>query len=175
MKILVFADSHGYNDGMWQIIEQEQPEAVIHLGDYTSDAEETERRYRMLPIYKVRGNNDFDPAVPLRAVITPDNLPLYLTHGHKERVSMLSSGNLAACARQENCAFAFFGHTHRMMLETQQGVVVCNPGSISLPRGGVPSYARLTIENHQMRQIALCSEKGKLLRLKRYPVREGES
>ncbi len=33
-----------------------------------------------------------------------------------------------------------------MMAEREQGVFVCNPGSISLPRGGPASYARLDIE-----------------------------
>lgn len=168
MTILVFADSHGYNEGVYNAVDREHPDAVIHLGDFTSDADELEQQYGTLPVYRIRGNNDFDPEVPFRAVITPDNLPLYLTHGHKEHASLYSCGLVSECAREENCGFAFFGHTHRMMLEVVNGVTVCNPGSISLPRGGPPSYARLTIEAHQMRAIELLSEDGRLLRCKKY-------
>ena len=65
MKILVFADSHGRSAGMFYAIENEKPDAVIHLGDYTGDADELERAYRAIPVYRVRGNNDYDPDIPL--------------------------------------------------------------------------------------------------------------
>ena len=48
--------------------------------------------------------------------------------------------------------------------ERIDGVLVCNPGSISLPRGGPASYARLTIENAQLRAVTLLDEDGGLIR-----------
>lgn len=110
------------------------------------------------------GNNDFDPEVPLNAVVTPGGVRIYITHGHRERVGMLSSGIVSQRAYEEHCALAFFGHTHRMMLERENGVWVCNPGSISLPRGGPASYARLTIENGRATLLELVDEDGSLLR-----------
>ena len=60
---------------------------------------------------------------------------------------------------------ALFGHTHRMHAGARSdGVLVCNPGSISLPRGGPASYARLTIENAQLRAVTLLDEDGGLIR-----------
>ena len=50
------------------------------------------------------------------------------------------------------------------MLERENGLWVCNPGSISLPRGGPASYARLTIENGQAELLELVDEDGSLLR-----------
>ncbi|MFQ9125745.1 MAG: hypothetical protein ACLR4Z_01630 [Butyricicoccaceae bacterium] len=41
---------------------------------------------------------------------------------------------------------------------------VCNPGSISLPRGGPASYARLDIEGGMVRTLELVDEDGALLR-----------
>lgn len=76
----------------------------------------------------------------------------------------LSSGIVSQRAYEEHCALAFFGHTHRMMLERENGVWVCNPGSISLPRGGPASYARLTIENGRATLLELVDEDGSLLR-----------
>lgn len=164
MNILVFADSHGRNISMVAAIEREKPDAVIHLGDYAGDAKELERIFPALPIYSVRGNNDFDAEVPLNATITPGNLPIYITHGHRERVSMLSTGILSDRAKEEGCVLALFGHTHRMTLELENGVLICNPGSISLPRGGAASYARLTIENARLCAITLLDEDGEMLR-----------
>ena len=166
--MLVFSDSHGRLLGIYDAIEREKPDAVVHLGDYTDDAAELQRAYPLLPIYSVRGNNDFYTDAPLCAVILPDNVPLYLTHGHKERVSMLACGLVPRRAREEGCGFAFFGHTHRMMAERIDGVFVCNPGSISLPRGGPASYARLTIENHAVRALELVDTDGGLLSVERF-------
>ena len=102
--------------------------------------------------------------MPLNAVVTPGGVRIYITHGHRERVGMLSSGIVSQRAYEEHCALAFFGHTHRMMLERENGVWVCNPGSISLPRGGPASYARLTIENGRATLLELVDEDGSLLR-----------
>ena len=117
MKVLVFSDSHGYNMSMAYAIEREKPDAVLHLGDHTDDADDIRRAFPALTIYHVRGNNDFDMDVPLFAVVTVGGVRMYLTHGHRERVSMLHSGLVPARAREEGCSFAFFGHTHRMMAE----------------------------------------------------------
>ena len=140
---------------------------VIHLGDHAEDAREIERVFPAMPIYRVRGNNDFDPDVPLNAVVIPGGVRIYITHGHRERVGMLSSGIVSQRAYEEHCTLAFFGHTHRMMLERENGVWVCNPGSISLPRGGPASYARLTIENGRAALLELVDEDGSLLRKER--------
>ena len=71
MKVLIFADSHGYNMAMAFAVDREEPDAVIHLGDHAEDAREIERVFPAMPICRVRGNNDFDPEVPLNAVVTP--------------------------------------------------------------------------------------------------------
>lgn len=61
MKVLIFADSHGYNMAMAFAVDREEPDAVIHLGDHAEDAREIERVFPAMPICRVRGNNDFDP------------------------------------------------------------------------------------------------------------------
>ena len=43
VKVLVFSDSHGYNMAMAYAIEREKPDAVIHLGDHTDDADDIRR------------------------------------------------------------------------------------------------------------------------------------
>ena len=95
MKVLIFADSHGYNMAMAFAVDREEPDAVIHLGDHAEDAREIERVFPAMPIYRVRGNNDFDPDAPLFSVIAPAGVRMYLTHGHRERAAWLQSGNVS--------------------------------------------------------------------------------
>ena len=146
MKLLVFSDSHGRTVNLYSAIENEIPDGVIHLGDYTDDVQELRRDYPCLPIYAVRGNNDFDAEFPSFMVMTLGGVKTYLTHGHRERVYGMSAGQLPARAKENGCILAMFGHTHRLFLEQINGVMVFNPGSISLPRGGRKSYGRLFIE-----------------------------
>ncbi len=148
MKILVFSDSHGRTVDIYDAIEREKPDGVIHLGDYTEDVRELRRAYAYtsMPIYAVRGNNDFDRDFPMFIVMTLGGVEMYLTHGHRERVYGMSAGQLPYRAKENGCQLAMFGHTHRLFLEQIDGVMVFNPGSISLPRGGRKSYGRLFIE-----------------------------
>lgn len=138
---------------------------VLHLGDHTDDARELESVFPRLTVCSVRGNNDyFDREVPEHAVVTLDGVRIFLTHGHREQVYVREGKQVAQLAREEGCGLAFFGHTHRMYLERVNGVLVCNPGSISLPRGGPASYGRLTVENGQPKLLELVNEDGELLR-----------
>lgn len=147
MKILVFSDSHGRTLDMYGLIESEQPDAVIHLGDHYEDACDLRRSYPNLTVYAVRGNNDFDPDAPLFSVIAPAGVRMYLTHGHRERAAWLQSGNVAARAAEEGCTIALYGHTHLRYDRTEGGVRVMNPGSISLPRDGRASCLMLDVQN----------------------------
>lgn len=160
MKILVFSDSHGKTLGMYDALEREQPDAVIHLGDYAEDADLLRRSYPNLTVWGVRGNNDYGADAALSAVIAPEGVPLYLTHGHMERVTWTSVGVLPKRAREAGCAVALFGHTHRVHQEEAGGVLLLNPGSISLPRGGPPSYARLVFEKGRLEQVSMLEENG---------------
>ncbi len=146
MRILAFADSHGHVVDMYGLIEMEQPDAVIHLGDYYEDACDLRRSYPSMPVFAIRGNNDFDPTAPLFSVIAPEGVRIYLTHGHRERVLWSDCGQVGQRAAEERCALALYGHTHLRHDEMACGVRVMNPGSISLPRDGAPSCLRLTVQ-----------------------------
>ena len=51
-------------------------------------------------------------------------------------------------AEDRNIDIAMFGHTHRPILEQEDGVTVLNPGSISYPRqeGRAPSYIVMELD-----------------------------
>ncbi len=146
---------------MYGAIERELPDAVIHLGDCVEDARDLMRSYPELTIWHVRGNNDYEPDTPFSAVVAPGGVPMYLTHGHKERVSWSSLGVLPRRAREAGCRVALYGHTHRVLQEEADGVLVLNPGSISLPRGGPASYARLVVAEGRLFDVAMLDEEGR--------------
>ena len=142
-----------------------EADAILFLGDGADDVELLQLGDRSISVQAVRGNNDFfDRSVPEHAVVTADGVRIFLTHGHREQVYAREGKLVAQLAREEGCGLAFFGHTHRMYLERENGVLVCNPGSISLPRGGPASYGRLMVENKQPRLLELLEEDGGLLR-----------
>lgn len=153
MVLLVFADSHGRTLNMYSAIEALQPDAVIHLGDYFEDACDLRRSYPDFPVYAVRGNNDFEPDAPDFLVIAPEGVRIYLAHGHRERVRRLDTGRMAEYAENHGCQLALFGHTHLRLDEQQGSVRVFNPGSISLPRDGYPSFLKLTVQDGKLLEV----------------------
>lgn len=150
MRILVFADSHGRTVDMYGLIETVLPDAVIHLGDHYEDACDLRRSYPSMPVYAVRGNNDYEPDAPLFSVIAPAGVRMYLTHGHRERASWSQSGNIPARAAEEGCTVALYGHTHLRHDQVEGGVRVLNPGSISLPRDGEHSCLLLEVDEGKL-------------------------
>ncbi len=148
MKLLVFSDSHRANiTDMLALIDEEKPDAVAHLGDLVSDVEDIHFVYPELPVYNVRGNNDWgDDETPNSLVVPAEHVRLFLTHGHLYGVRR-DTKRLAEAARAENCQVALYGHTHRAEIHQEDGVLVANPGSISMPyTAQPPSYLRLTIQ-----------------------------
>lgn len=143
MKLLVVSDSHGYTAQIYKAIEREQPQAVLHLGDHYKDAAELRYAYPQLPVYAIRGNNDWQGDDT--ACICLAGVQIYMTHGHLERCHGSSVGKLPMIATEKNCKLALYGHTHRMQLQTVCGVTIVNPGSTSRPRGGCAGYAVITL------------------------------
>lgn len=106
MKVLIFADSHGYNMAMAFAVDREEPDVVIHLGDHAEDAREIERVFPAMPIYRVRGNNDFDPDVPLNAVVTRAACGF---------ISRTATVSVSACCRAALCRSGLTRSTARLL------------------------------------------------------------
>ena len=153
MKLLVVSDSHGRTAVLHEAIARELPQAVIHLGDHYKDACELRYAYPNIPIYAVRGNNDWDADAMDGVSIRLAGVSIYLTHGHLERCHGSSSGRVPYVAAEKNCTLALYGHTHRTTLQTVAGVTVVNPGSTFRPRGGPPGYAIVTLKDGQVDEV----------------------
>ncbi len=141
--IFVVSDTHKLNAGMETALWREQGnfDYVIHLGDIEGcEREIREMVSKVNPaagFITVRGNCDEDYSVP--AFRTPEyrGVKIFAAHGHRyyNKVPGGPFDALASAAAGEGCRIALFGHTHRPHFEKAwNGVILINPGSISLPR-----------------------------------------
>ena len=128
MKILVVSDSHHCLGYVYDAIEKEMPDAVLHLGDHRSDAEELSYAFGDLAFCALPGNCDYAPDAPPCITTEYDGVRIFLTHGHlfgvKHDLDVLYSKGKQAGAR-----IILFGHTHQQMLAERDGVWLMNPGS----------------------------------------------
>lgn len=146
-RVAVFSDTHGRLDRLPAAIgRMGTVDAFIHLGDYARDAE---RIARLLPVpyYAVSGNCDgfygSDPTFPRERIVTIERASLLCVHGD----AFPNPYSLSLKAEEAHCAAALCGHTHIPCLCASGAILIVNPGSLSLPRGGSSaSFAVLTID-----------------------------
>lgn len=147
MKILVISDTHR-NFGALKNAIDSVPDAdmLIHLGDGEYEFEDVRNLYPLMPMIYVGGNCDYGEHEQTH-IVTACGRKIFCTHGHLFRVRE-NRDLLAAAAVQNGCEVALYGHTHVKRIETQNGVLILNPGSVDCPRGGnKPSFAVLTISS----------------------------
>lgn len=145
MKICVFSDSHGVSDNMLHAVYVEEPDAVIFLGDGERDLKPIRRRYPNLPVYVVCGNCDVGFSLPDKLILTLEGVRIFAVHGHRHDVKYDQDLDyLLRSARHEQANVVLFGHTHVPYMETQEDILVLNPGACGFFQ---PSYARLFCAN----------------------------
>lgn len=147
IRLAVFSDTHGSLARLPAAMEQAgRVDGFLHLGDYASDAP---RIAELLPVpyAAVRGNCDYfyggPEPIPSKRIVTYENASLLMVHGD----AFYNTYELAELAEKHACAAALFGHTHVPLLTASGPLLIINPGSLSLPRGGSrSSFAVLTIQ-----------------------------
>ncbi|MBE7025287.1 MAG: metallophosphoesterase family protein [Ruminococcaceae bacterium] len=145
MRIAIFSDSHGRMHNCLRAMEEVGPiDHIIHLGDTARDAEDLGAVYSHIPITYVCGNNEFCAGMDTEKWIELGGLRLFICHGHSRSVK---TGLRELLHAAKGADLVLFGHTHEAFSEKVEGVAFFNPGSISLPASGKPSFGILTIEN----------------------------
>ena len=156
MKLMIISDIHGSYDDLkkvMRIYEEEKMEKLIILGDILyhgprnplPEGYQPQKVMKLLNQYKdriiaVRGNCDaeVDQMVlefPMRgdySELYVDGHCFFLTHGHlydETHLPMLQKGDVF-----------MYGHFHKPVLEEENGIVLFNPSSISLPKVGQKSF-----------------------------------
>ena len=98
-------------------------------------------------VIALRGNCDSEvdvsilpfPLAPDFIWIMTENLRIFATHGHAHHPRQLPP-------LREHDVF-LYGHTHEPVAEDSGEIALCNPGSLSLPKGGhPPTYGMFTRE-----------------------------
>lgn len=152
MKLIIASDIHG--SAYWcrkleQLMEQEQPDKLILLGDllYHGPRNDLPRDYapkEVIPILSryaqrilaVRGNCEAEvdqmvlpfPCMAQFSQLLIDGKTLYLTHGHHN-----SPDNLPPLPHG---SVFLSGHTHVKLDEIRGGIRCLNPGSVAIPKDG---------------------------------------
>ncbi len=145
MKILVVSDTHGNISSAIDIINNGKFDIIIHLGDHYHDAMRIESIVRH-KVIAVVGNCDFSYEEEDK-VLEVEGKRLFLTHGHRYKVKK-STKKLKKLIDENHYDMVMFGHSHRALIERYKGATIFNPGSISLPRDGAPSYGIIVIEKN---------------------------
>ena len=141
MKWMIAADIHGFTTylrALFEAFDREKADRIVLLGDLWGMGGETmERIYheRRDEITAVRGNCDpqaarvrFGFPMPEYTTFSAFGKLFMATHGHLYDESFLPDG-----PRPD---VLLLGHTHVPRCEEINGILCCNPGSVSLPRGG---------------------------------------
>ena len=147
MKVLIVSDTHRHNDNLMKVLELEKPiDTLIHLGDIEG-SEALIRSSAGCQCYMVAGNNDYFSSLNKDIKTRIGKYWVLMTHGHNYYVS-LGYERLALEAISQGVNIAMFGHTHRPVVETMNGVIMVNPGSLSYPRqaNGKPSYIVMDVD-----------------------------
>lgn len=148
MKILIVSDTHKKNNIYLRLVEKLSPlDMVIHCGDLEG-AEYLVDSSVDCEVHMVAGNNDFFSSAPLEDEFYIGNHRVLLSHGHHYYISM---GNelIKDEARSRGADIVIYGHTHRPVVEWDEGILAINPGSLTYPRqeGHSPSYCLMEIDD----------------------------
>ena len=168
MKAVIVSDIHGsyyYAQRLKEIVEKENPDKVILLGDlyYHGPRNDLSQEYNPMEVSKilnamkdkllvVKGNCDAEVDEMISEFKFEDHLNLelngkkiYFTHGHKYNIENIP---------YEDFEILIYGHIHIGCIEEKEGYLFANPGSISLPKGGSRhSYLILAEEGLALKDI----------------------
>lgn len=173
MKVLVVSDIHGssyYAEKIKEIVERENPEQIILLGDlyYHGPRNDLTQEYAPMKVAEVlnslkdkllvvKGNCDAEVDEMISDFKFEDHLLLdingkkiYFTHGHKYNIEKIP---------YEDFDILIYGHIHQGFIQEKEGYLFANPGSISLPKCGT-EHSYLILEEDK---FILKDVEGKIL------------
>lgn len=145
IKLLIFSDSHGETGSMLEIVERENPDEIIHLGDCLRDAETVSFAFPDIPVTMVPGNCDGWTNRRDRLLLERDGVKLLLAHGHQWQVKSTSALALAE-AQAMGADVLLYGHTHRAVCQQEGSVLLLNPGTVG-GKWARATYGVIEIEN----------------------------
>lgn len=145
MKIVVVADTHKDYEKYATVVESNDADLYIHLGDGVHEFADVAKQNPDKKFVFVKGNCDFCEASSYQ-VLKIGKCKIYCVHGHEQNVSQ-GLDEMIKQAKKKGCNIALYGHTHFFRTDVVDGIYVMNPGSLSSPRGhNRPSYGIIEID-----------------------------
>ncbi len=162
MNILVLSDSHlrpGFSlpPRLWQLAEE--AELIVHAGD-VGEAELLTELALFAPLRAVYGNCDdwaLRRQLPRTLCFEAAGCRIGLVHGD----GVYEAKEAAKRSFSEAPDLIIFGHSHRPFWAEEDGILLLNPGSCRLPRGGSPSCALLSLPEKTVRFVELDKDQGR--------------
>ena len=169
MKAVVISDTHGSLKTWMQVLPfLEDADMIWHLGDvlYHGPRNPIPEGYnpaalaenlKRFHIDYVRGNCDADVDVQVLGLAemprvmeeTINDLKIVMIHG-----DLLPEEDEVDFAKQHGASILRRGHTHISRIERKGNVVIVNPGSLSLPKGGSKnSFATILFDDPTIIEI----------------------
>ncbi|MBD5532487.1 MAG: metallophosphoesterase [Lachnospiraceae bacterium] len=149
MRILIVSDTHRKNENFLEVVRREKPlDLLIHCGD-VEGSEYVVSEAADCPAYIVMGNNDFFSDLPREVVCDIGSYHVWITHGHNYYVSM-GNETIKKVAKQRGMDIVMYGHSHKPVVDMDDGVIALNPGSLSYPRqyDRKPSYILMELDEN---------------------------
>jgi hypothetical protein len=123
---------------------------IIHLGDFIKDALKLGDLYRKIPIEFVPGNNDWTRDYSSEKILDLEGKRIFITHGHLYNVKY-DYQRIILKGKTVKADAVFFGHTHMHEEIFSDGMLVLNPGSISIPSNSeYPTYSLVEIKDNKI-------------------------
>lgn len=145
MRIVVMSDSHFNFPVLKEIVNiQKSADIFVYLGDGELDFQELMHHYPEKEMHCVRGNCDGGSLTPFAEMMTCCGKQIFLTHGHLFRVKF-GVEELKEHAVGIGADILLYGHTHMPYTGYDDGLYIMNPGSVSLPKSGRPTYGVIDI------------------------------
>ncbi len=154
MKILIISDTHGMLFNLQRVLDKHADvDMVLHLGDISNQKDQLETAVNC-PVKVIAGNNDYSADLPKECLFDIEGYNILMIHGHEQRVYN-GTAYLKQYADYKGADIVLFGHTHMPHVEEDGGLLVVNPGSLTIPRqpGHIPTYAVMTIENEDVNVV----------------------
>lgn len=154
MKIVVMSDTHGNMNRLKDVINKNKDvDMFLHLGDGAEEFFEIKKLYPSLSMNIVRGNCDFGyDNIPKYKTFDVCSHKIFASHGYKHNVKD-GIENYVEFAKGNGADVILYGHTHKRFTKNQDNLYIMNPGSLSCPREGGPSYGILNIDDDVIMEI----------------------
>jgi putative phosphoesterase len=150
VKIGVISDTHGNIKALKKLVLNEDVDYWIHLGDVYEDSLYMKDELKVR-VEALKGNCDYGVNADEEKVLEIGDHKILLLHGHRCGVK-INKMQLFYKAFKMDCEAVLYGHTHIPFYAKHEDIILFNPGSISLPRGGCePSYGILYVDEKGIR------------------------